>query len=56
MAKALRTLPAPARLRNPRRPLRPHVRARGLVDDEHDEILLTPPPGQPATVEIPGVA
>ena len=44
MAKASRTLSAPTRLRNPRRPTRPHVRARCLVDDEDgDGVMLAPP-------------
>jgi hypothetical protein len=44
MAKASRTLSAPTRLRNPRRPTRPHTfGVRGLVSDEDDDVMLTPP-------------
>jgi hypothetical protein len=53
MAKAACASTAAARLRKPRRPSRPHIRAaRGLVADEHDDgsVILTPPPARPATV------
>lgn len=52
MAKASRTLSAPERRRNPRRPTRPHVRIRGLVDDEHDDAVMITPPHQPSAAEV----
>jgi hypothetical protein len=44
MAKASRTLSAPARRRNRRHRHNPHIRVRALVGDEHDDdVMLTPP-------------
>ena len=52
MATANRACTAPTRVRNPRRPTRPHtISARGLVAVEDDDaVMLTPPQTSAAEV------